>query len=78
MEKCTRYDSFTNDYDKQDEKNSGVSFNTTLGIASCLGSMPIGLDGNLTGIQVWIGMDVFSEGKKHIAASTVPQCYWYA
>ena len=27
-------------------KNSGVSFNTTLGIASCLGSMPIGLDGN--------------------------------
>ncbi len=26
-------------------KNSGVSFNTTLGIASCLGSMPIGLDG---------------------------------
>ena len=51
-------------------KNSGVSFNTTLGIASCLGSMPIGLDGNLTGIQVWIGMDVYSEGKKHIAAAS--------
>ncbi|MDA8546456.1 hypothetical protein N9L11_01580 [Euryarchaeota archaeon] len=51
-------------------RKSGVSFNTTLGIASCLGSMPIGLDGNLTGIQVWIGMDVYSEGKKHIAAAS--------
>ena len=51
-------------------KNSGVSFNTSLGIASCLGAMPIGLDGNLTGIQVWIGMDVYSEGKKHIAAAS--------
>ena len=51
-------------------RNSGVSFNTTLGVASCLGSMPIGLDGNLTGIQVWIGMDVYSEGKKHIAAAS--------
>lgn len=51
-------------------KISGASFNTTLGVASCLGSMPIGLDGNLTGIQIWIGMDIFSEGRKHIAAAS--------
>ncbi|MDA1131525.1 MAG: hypothetical protein O3B00_08530 [archaeon] len=51
-------------------RSPGVSFNTTLGLASCLGSMPIGLDGNLTGIQAWIGMDVYSDGKKHIAAAS--------
>jgi len=51
-------------------KTPGVSFNTSLGVASCLGAMPIGLDGNLTGVQIWIGMDVFSEGRKHIAAAS--------
>jgi len=51
-------------------RNAGVSFNTALGVASCLGAMPIGLNGNLTGIKTWIGMDVFSEGKKHIAAAS--------
>jgi len=51
-------------------KKSGVSFNTALGVASCMGAMPIGLNGNLTGIKIWIGMDVYSEGRKHIAAAS--------
>ena len=51
-------------------KKLGVSFNTALGLASCMGAMPIGLNGNLTGIKIWIGMDVYREGRKHIAAAS--------
>jgi hypothetical protein len=51
-------------------KKPGISFNTALGVASCLGTMPIGLDGNNTGVSAWIGMDIYSEGKKHIAAAS--------
>ena len=51
-------------------RRNGVSFNTALGIGSSLGAMPIGLSGNCTGVKIWIGMDVHSEGKKHVAAAS--------
>jgi hypothetical protein len=49
----------------------GVSFNTALGLVSAAGGMPLGISGSLSGIQAWIGVDVWREGRKNIAAASV-------
>jgi hypothetical protein len=49
----------------------GVSFNTALGLVSAAGGMPLGISSSLSGIQAWIGVDVWREGRKNIAAASV-------
>jgi hypothetical protein len=49
----------------------GASFNVSLGLLSAIGGLPFGLAKSYTGIQVWIGMDTWREGRKNVAAASV-------
>lgn len=49
----------------------GAPFNLALGLLSALGGLPYGLAKSYTGVQVWIGMDTWREGRKNIAAASV-------
>lgn len=48
-----------------------TSFNVALGLIAASGGMPLGLNSSVSGIDVWIGIDVGSDGTKHIAAASV-------
>ena len=50
---------------------NGAQFNVALGLLSALGGLPFGLATSYTGIQVWIGMDTWREGRKNVAAASV-------
>ena len=49
----------------------GAQFNVALGLLSKLGGLPFGLAKSYTGIQAWIGMDTWREGRKNVAAASV-------
>jgi len=49
----------------------GAQFNVALGILSKLGGLPFGLGKSYTGVQVWVGMDTWREGRKNVAAASV-------
>ena len=49
----------------------GSQFNVALGLLSKLGGLPFGLSKSYTGVQVWIGMDTWREGRKNVAAASV-------
>ena len=49
----------------------GAQFNVALGLLSKLGGLPFGLAKSYTGVQAWIGMDTWREGRKNVAAASV-------
>ena len=50
---------------------NGAAFNLALGLISALGGLSYGISDTHTGIQVWIGMDSWREGRKNISAASV-------